>query len=245
MAEQSQVQQNDQAMDAMAEEGRGTDTVMAHMTIGEIVIPLPLAQNERFVEMLTMYFELLGADIEEFTVGNPKQKINPETGHPEFGFFSKLWKAVTAPVKAVVNVTKDVISTTKNVVSTIGSTVDDVAQNAIKGNVGGAVSAVGTGISNIGSAVDDGAQQALKDTYTGVTKTIANTLDAVGMLPKAPPVQGPSDSSPSTITQGETRTSASKQSPTWLPLLAVAHHPSHHAPWLGQTTTTSSTRAQC
>ena len=39
MAEQTQVERNDAAMDAMAEEGRGTDDVMAHLTTGEIVIP--------------------------------------------------------------------------------------------------------------------------------------------------------------------------------------------------------------
>lgn len=84
----------DQSMDTMAEKGRGTDDVMGHLTTGEIVVPLPIAQNQQALAMLTMMFELAGADIEEFTVGNAKNKINPETGHPEFlgGFFGNIIK---------------------------------------------------------------------------------------------------------------------------------------------------------
>jgi len=79
-------------MDTMADEGRVTDDVMAHLTTGEIVVPLPIAQNKQALAMLTMMFELAGADIEEFTVGNAKNKINPETGHPEFwgGFLGNI-----------------------------------------------------------------------------------------------------------------------------------------------------------
>jgi len=44
----------DQSMDTMAEKGRGTDDVMGHLTTGEIVVPLPIAQNQQALAMLTM-----------------------------------------------------------------------------------------------------------------------------------------------------------------------------------------------
>lgn len=181
MADQAQVQANDAAMDDMADEGRGTDTVMAHLTVGEIVIPLPLAQNERFVEHLTMYFELIGGDIEEFTVGNAKNKINPETGHPEFGFFSSVWNAVTQPVKTVAKVIEGGVKTG---IETIKATA--------KGDIGGAI-----------EATVQGTGQTLKDAYKGTVKQVANLMDVVGILPKVPQVNSPSDSSPSTVTQGD------------------------------------------
>ena len=80
--------------------GRGTDTVLAHMSLGEIVIPRAMQDDPRVMEFLQQAFEAMGADIREFTVGDPANKINPETGYPEFGFGSFLKKAfkVAAPL---------------------------------------------------------------------------------------------------------------------------------------------------
>ena len=234
-------------MDAMAEEGRGGDTIMAHLTEGEIVIPLPIAHNRRAVQQIAMMFELAGIDFEEFVVGSPKQKINPETGHPEFGFFSSVWKAVTQPVKTAAkvvkdvvkttaNVTKDVVNTTVNVTKDAVNTATDVVKTgvntatnvakdvvnldpvaAVKDTVGGATTAVkqvasgaGDVVSDVGSGIKDvasdtlaGTKQVLKDTYTGAQKTLAYAMDAIGILPHVPAVNAPSESSPSTVTQGD------------------------------------------
>jgi hypothetical protein len=49
---------------------------------------------------------------------------NPYTGLPEYGFFSSVWKTVTAPVKTVVNVVKDVAkSDIGRIALTIGATM--------------------------------------------------------------------------------------------------------------------------
>jgi hypothetical protein len=49
---------------------------------------------------------------------------NPYTGLPEYGFFSSVWKSVTAPVKTVVNVVKDVAkSDIGRIALTIGATM--------------------------------------------------------------------------------------------------------------------------
>ena len=61
-----------------------------------------------------------------------KGTINPKTGLPEFGFFSKVWKAVTAPVKAVAS-------------STVGRIVMTVAVGAVLGP--GALGFQGLGLS--------------------------------------------------------------------------------------------------
>jgi hypothetical protein len=86
--------------------GRGTDDVVGHLTVGEIVIPVQLAEIPEVKKTIKAIFREYGVSLNEFTVGNPENKINPETGYPEF-FFKKIFKAiknvVTAPVKAVQN----------------------------------------------------------------------------------------------------------------------------------------------
>lgn len=84
-------------IEGMEEAGRGTDAAaaggtMAHMTTGEIVIPVEFQQDPQVMEMLQVLFQQHGVDVAEFTVGDPANKINPETGYPEFGFFKSLKK---------------------------------------------------------------------------------------------------------------------------------------------------------
>lgn len=74
------------------EEGRATDTVVGHLTLGEIVLPRDLTDNPEVLQMLQQLFQQAGLDISEFTVGSPNNKINPETGYPEFFSFGKLLK---------------------------------------------------------------------------------------------------------------------------------------------------------
>jgi len=59
-----------------ADAGRGTDTVMAHMSLGEIVIPRAFQDDPDFMQMLQMFFEQNGVDINEFIVGHEANKIN-------------------------------------------------------------------------------------------------------------------------------------------------------------------------
>ena len=77
----------------MDDKGRKTDTVLGHLTLGEIIIPMPFAADEDFLNQLNGWFSEHELDINEFIVGNKKNKINPETGHPEF-FFKKIFRKV-------------------------------------------------------------------------------------------------------------------------------------------------------
>lgn len=206
MAENAVVVANDQAMDAMADEGRKGDDIMAHLTTGEIVIPLAISTNERAFEQLALMFELSGIDIRQFIVGHEKNSINPETGHPEFGwgsFVSKVTSVVTQPVKTVANVVKTGVQTGVQVAKDIGNTAVDVTKNLAKGDVGGAINSTVDGAGAVIKDTASGTVQMAKEAVKGTFKEVANIMDVVGLLPKAPPIQGPADTSPSTITQGE------------------------------------------
>lgn len=73
-------------MARLAAAGRGGDEMVAHMTPGEIAVP-PQAQTPEVLAALNRAFAQLGANPTSYQAGNPDQKINPETGMPEFGFF--------------------------------------------------------------------------------------------------------------------------------------------------------------
>lgn len=80
-----------QNIQAFAEQtGRGGDSVLGHLTPGEIVIPLD-AQTEEVLVAVSEAFESAGMNPLEFVVGMADNKINPTTGNPEY-FFSGLKK---------------------------------------------------------------------------------------------------------------------------------------------------------
>lgn len=74
--------------------GQGTDTVLGHLSLGEVVIPRAFLDDPDVMQMLQALFQQNGADLGEFTVGDPANKINPETGYPEFFSFGKILRAV-------------------------------------------------------------------------------------------------------------------------------------------------------
>jgi hypothetical protein len=92
----------DNVLKQIEDAGRGTDTIVGHLTDGEIVIPLPIIDNKDVKEYLINIFDFYDIDIDEFTVGNKKNKINPKTGYPEFKF--SFGKAIGSAWKAVKNV---------------------------------------------------------------------------------------------------------------------------------------------
>lgn len=81
----------------MADKGENGDTVMGHLTPGEIIIPLPLV--EKLSPALKKAFELIKLDIDQYTVGHEKNSINEESGCPEFAMpppGSPVWNAWNA-----------------------------------------------------------------------------------------------------------------------------------------------------
>jgi len=64
--------------------GRGGDTLIAHVTPGEVVVPMELISNEMAMRKLRSLFEKHDVDMDQYTVGHESNSINPETGNPEF-----------------------------------------------------------------------------------------------------------------------------------------------------------------
>jgi hypothetical protein len=78
---------DNQSIQQAAAAGRGGDSMMAHMTPGEIAVP-PQVQTPEVLAALDRAFVAKGANPTSYQAGNPDQRINPDTGAPEFGFFS-------------------------------------------------------------------------------------------------------------------------------------------------------------
>lgn len=84
----------DNVLKQIKDSGRSTDNIVGHLTAGEIVIPKIIVDNKDVKEYLINIFDFHDIDIDEFTVGNKKNKINPKTGYPEF-FINKIVKTIS------------------------------------------------------------------------------------------------------------------------------------------------------
>jgi hypothetical protein len=80
--------------------GRNTDTIIGHLTAGEVVIPRDFMKDPKVKEAVYQVFSKYGVDPEEFTAGSGKNKINPETGQPEF-FLKKVVSTISNFVSSV------------------------------------------------------------------------------------------------------------------------------------------------
>lgn len=100
-----------------AKEGRGGDTILAHLTPGEIVVPVQLVQTKKDLAILQKLFDRNGVDLNQYTAGHESNSINPETGYPEFGigsFVKRTFKKATKAVgKALKNPGKALVDQTK------------------------------------------------------------------------------------------------------------------------------------
>lgn len=86
----------------MAAQGRNGDTMIAHVTPGEIMVP-PVLQTPKVVAAVHAAMRERGVDNPgEFVAGSPANKINPATGQPEFnGFLSKILPIAAAVVGTI------------------------------------------------------------------------------------------------------------------------------------------------
>ena len=162
-----------QQMQAPEDMGRSTDTVLGHLSLGEVVIPRALLDDPQALEMLQALFAEYEMDMAEFTVGDPANKINPETGYPEF-FGKKLRKIFKAAAPAALAYFAPGIGTA------VGS--------ALLGSGAAGASTLGSGL--IGAGIGALGGGGLKGALTGaVTGGIGANI---GSLPGA--LQGPTQS---------------------------------------------------
>lgn len=92
----------------LASLGRGGDDQIGHLTTGEKVLPLPVAQDPSVQRVINQSFAKHGLNADQYTVGHADNSINPLTDYPEYGlgkFFKKVGKAfrkIAQPVLTVV-----------------------------------------------------------------------------------------------------------------------------------------------
>lgn len=73
----------------MAQQGRFGDSVVAHLTPGEIEVP-PQVQTPQLMHMLQQAFAKAGVSPQQFTAGSPQSSHNPATGAPEYSLLAAL-----------------------------------------------------------------------------------------------------------------------------------------------------------
>ena len=86
----------------LSEAGRGGDTMLAHLTPGEVILPLGMMDDPDFERAVENRFNQLDLAPEEYVAGLGIASLNPITGLEEFGFFKKIAKGVKKVVKKVV-----------------------------------------------------------------------------------------------------------------------------------------------
>ena len=69
--------------------GRNGDTLVAHLTPGEIEVPKEV-QTPKVLASLRQAFHKAGVNENQFTAGSPQSSHNPQTGLPEYNFWSGL-----------------------------------------------------------------------------------------------------------------------------------------------------------
>jgi len=104
-------------LEEIEDAGRLTDTVVGHLTIGEIVIPINLVEIPEIKSAIEEIFEAYEVNLDEFTVGNEANKINPKTGYPEFGWDP--FKAITKTVKKIVGGVKKATASASRAVGNV------------------------------------------------------------------------------------------------------------------------------
>ena len=146
----------------MASYGRGGDDTLAHVATGEIVIPLPLIENNpEMKESIFSHLRELGVeDPEQYVVGSSANSINPETGLAEFGWLKKTFKKVKRAVKKTV---KKVVKVVKKVAPIVLPIVGSMFMGPIYG------AALGSGIATLinGGSIKDAFKSALISGGTG------------------------------------------------------------------------------
>lgn len=159
--------QQEQVLQQAAQQGRGGDSVIAHLTIGEVVIPAAIAQDQDVQQTLQSIFQAYNANPAEFTVGAQENKINPETGQPEF-FFKKLFKKI-APIALPI-----LGSAIPGLGTTLGAALGGAAGGlATGGGIKGALT--GAAMGGIGSALTNG--------FSGILGSPASTINWTSAAP--------------------------------------------------------------
>ena len=81
--------------------GTGEDTILAHLTPGEIILAPQFMEDPEFEAAVERKFVESGLDPEAYVAGSGIANLNLQTGAPEYGFFKKVFKGIKKVVKKV------------------------------------------------------------------------------------------------------------------------------------------------
>ena len=100
----SEAPMGDMALE-LSQAGRGGDTMLAHLTPGEMILPIGIMDDPEVEKAVLNRFDQMDLNPEEYVAGLGIASLNPITGLEEFGigkFIKKVAKGVKKVVKKVV-----------------------------------------------------------------------------------------------------------------------------------------------
>ena len=87
------------------EAGTNEDTVLAHLSPGEVVLPAQMFEDDpKFEDLIERKFQSYGLQPETAIAGTGIAALNPATGLEEFGFFKKIGKALKKVIRPIAKV---------------------------------------------------------------------------------------------------------------------------------------------
>jgi hypothetical protein len=169
----------------LAEAGRGGDSMLAHLTPGEVILPLGMMDDPDFERAVENRFNQLDLDPEEYVAGLGIASLNPITGLEEFGFFKKIAKGVKKVVKKVVRPIAKVAQFIPGpwqpaaaLISRAG-TVYDVAKGRASPL---ALAGVMGPLPGAGAAASEAGKKGLGSLFSGAKEFVTKGADGVGFF---------------------------------------------------------------
>jgi len=141
----------------IAAQGRGGDTLLAHLTQGETILPMAMMDDPKFEKAVENRFRELDLEPEEYVAGVGIASLNPMTGLEEFGFFKKLAKGIKKLAKKIAPIAGPLANFIPGVgpilAGAIGAATNVVAGKGLRGAIAGGLGGYGAGkaLAGIGS----------------------------------------------------------------------------------------------
>ena len=180
MAEQAQM---------LAAEGRGDDTVLAHLRPGEVVLPPEMFDDAQFEAAVENRFNELDIDPERHVVAMGIASLNPITGLEEFGFFKKLGKSIKKFAKKIAPVAGPLANFIPGVgplvAGAIGAATNVVGGKGLKGAISGGLGgySFGKALGGIGSLGGASGGSAANFAKQGFGAKLSSLKSGLGSLP--------------------------------------------------------------
>ena len=172
----------------LAAQGRGGDSVLAHLTPGEVVLPAEMFDDPQFEATVESRFNELDLDPERYVVGMGIASLNANTGLEEF-FLKKVGKFFKKVVKKIAPVAGPLANFIPGVgplvAAGIGAATNLAAGKGLKGAIAGGLSGftAGKALGGIGSLGGASGSSAANFAKSGFFDKIGALQKGLGSLP--------------------------------------------------------------